>query len=58
MWKCMDCNINFEFPEIKRPDAGLVSGIDILGFRKVKSIRFCPECLSTRIERSSKSNGK
>ena len=53
MWKCMDCNIIFEFPEIKRPDAGPVSGIDILGLRKVKAIKFCHDCLSTRIERSN-----
>lgn len=54
MWKCIDCNINFEFPEIKRPDAGLVSGVGILGLRKVKPVRFCPECFSTRIERDGK----
>lgn len=49
-----DCDVNFEFPKIKRPDVGLVSGIDILGLRKVILIKFCPECLSTRIESSSK----
>jgi hypothetical protein len=49
MWKCNTCNSDFEFPEIKIPDAGLVSGIGILGLRKVKQIKFCPECMSTKI---------
>ena len=54
MWKCGDCDSNFEFPEIKRPDAGLVSGVGILGLKKVNPVRFCPECLSTKIERERK----
>ena len=54
MWKCGDCGSNFEFPEIKRPDAGHVLGVGILGLKKVNPVRFCPECLSTKIERKGK----
>lgn len=54
MWKCMNCNIEFEFPEIKKPDAGLVFGVDILGLRKIEPVKFCPKCLSTRINQSGK----
>lgn len=50
MWKCRDCGSNFEFPEVKRPDAGLVSGVGILGLRKLNPVNFCPDCLSTKIE--------
>lgn len=58
MWKCMDCNIDFEFPEIKRPDAGLVSGIDILGFRKVKSLKFALSAYRRGLKGAVKSNDK
>ncbi len=54
MWKCMGCGGEFEFPEIKRPDAGHVSGVGILGLRKMKPVSFCPDCLSTKIEREVK----
>lgn len=54
MWECRDCGRKFQFPEIKRPDAGLVSGIGILGLRKVNPVSFCPICLSTKIERKGK----
>lgn len=50
MWKCCDCNSNFDIPETKRPDAGLVPGHGILGTVKLSPVRFCPVCLSTRIE--------
>ena len=51
MWKYKDCGSNFDFPEIKRTDAGHVSGIGILGLRKTDSVKFCPECFSVKIER-------
>lgn len=51
MWTCKDCQNSFAFPEIKRPDAGLVMGKGILGGTELKPIRFCPECLSIRIKK-------
>ncbi len=58
MWICESCNEIFEFPEIKRPDAGLVSGIGILGYGKLKPVKFCPVCLSTyiKMEKFSRNN--
>jgi hypothetical protein len=50
MWRCKECDSSFDFPEIKRPDAGMISGEGILGLRKVEPVRFCPECLSTKID--------
>lgn len=50
MWHCNDCGSSFDFPEIKMPDAGMVSGEGILGLRKAEPVRFCPECLSTKID--------
>ena len=35
------------FPEIKKPDAGMVIGI--LGLQEMDTIKFCPECLSAQI---------
>lgn len=52
MWKCLNCSSNFKFPEIKRPDAGHVSGVGILGMKKFYPVKFCPKCLSTKIERN------
>lgn len=54
MWKCNQCKKQFLFPEIKRPDAGLVRGEGILGFRKMEPVQFCPECMSTDIEKVAK----
>lgn len=54
MWKCRECGSNFEFPEIKCPDAGPVLRTGILGIIKADSVRFCPDCLSTKIEREGK----
>lgn len=51
MWKCNQCQKEFAFPEIKRPDAGLVRGEGILGFRKMEPVSFCPECMSTNIQK-------
>ncbi len=54
MWKCGHCNTEFEFPEIKKPDAGLVFGVGILGLRKMEPVKFCPSCLSTMIKQCGK----
>lgn len=54
MWKCRDCGSDFEFPEIKRLDAGHVSGVGILGLIKENPVNFCPDCLSTKIKRKGK----
>lgn len=51
MWKCHQCKNEFLFPEIKRSDAGLVNGEGILGLRKMDPVSFCPECMSTDIEK-------
>lgn len=51
MWICNQCKKQFLFPEIKRPDAGPVRGEGILGFRKMEPVQFCPECMSTDIEK-------
>lgn len=52
MYKCNECKSKFYYPEVKRPDAGLVNGKGILGLRVIKPIKFCPECLSVNIEKS------
>ena len=49
MYKCKNCNFDFQFPEVKLPDAGMPYGI--LGKRKMREIRFCPECMSVDIEK-------
>nr|DAR82852.1 MAG TPA: RUBREDOXIN REDUCTASE, RUBREDOXIN 2 DEGRADATION, IRON-SULFUR PROTEIN, OXIDOREDUCTASE [Caudoviricetes sp.] len=49
MYKCNKCNEQFEHPEVKLPDAGMPYGI--LGRRKIREIRFCPECMSVNIEK-------
>lgn len=51
MYKCNDCKQPFYYPKVKRPDAGLVNGNGILGLRVVEPIKFCPHCLSTKIEK-------
>lgn len=53
MWHCSECGSSFDCPEIKKPDAGMVSCEGILGLRKIKPVMFCPECLSTEIERKN-----
>ena len=50
MYLCKECNLEFPFPEVKRPDAGLVKGEGILGLRNIDPVKFCPECLSVNIE--------
>lgn len=49
MYKCNKCKSEFMFPEVKLPDAGMPYGI--LGKRKMREIRFCPECMSVDIEK-------
>ena len=51
MWHCRDCDSNFDFPEVKMLDAGMVSGEGILGLRKIVPVKFCPECLSTKLRK-------
>lgn len=51
MYKCNHCISEFQHPEIKRPDAGCVNGIDIFGNRNMQPVKFCPVCLSTKIEK-------
>ena len=58
MWKCKDCNTQFDFPEIKRPDVGLVSCEGILGFRNMNPVKFCPECFSTHIRQQESTKAK
>lgn len=50
MYECEVCKSEFPFPEVKRPDAGMVSGEGILGIRKIEPVKFCPECLSVKIK--------
>ena len=52
MWHCSDCGNNFDFPEVKKPDAGMVPCDGILGLRKIDPVMFCPECFSTKIQKS------
>lgn len=47
MWECKKCRERFLWPEIKKPDAGMTTGI--LGLEEMKPMKFCPECLSTQI---------
>lgn len=57
MWKCMNCSVDFDFPEIKLPDAGMVSGVGILGMQRIEPVKFCPECLSTKIKKEQEKGG-
>lgn len=50
MYKCNKCESEFIFPEVKKPDVGLVKGEGILGLRTIVPVAFCPECLSVNIE--------
>jgi hypothetical protein len=49
MYQCNKCNSEFMFPEVKLPDAGMPYGI--LGRRKLREVKFCPECMSVNIEK-------
>lgn len=52
VYHCNICKSAFDFPEIKRPDAGTLFAMDIHGNKNSGIVNFCPKCYSTDIQKS------
>lgn len=50
-YKCKKCKETFVFPRIIKPDAGFSNPTDIIHRHNIESVKMCPECGCTKIER-------